>query len=123
MVTSRPESGAPLPKGWPRRIRSAVVQAISLAHFSLTVCRGWAAKSLDVGIRLRCENDRLRQELALVEEESRIKDARMQRISPQRRPHYPATERLAILELRAAHGWSVAQTAERFLVTPATVAS
>jgi len=32
-------------------------------------------------------------------------------------------ERLAVLELRAARGWSVAQTAERFFVTEATVAS
>jgi len=32
-------------------------------------------------------------------------------------------ERLAILELRAAHGWPQAQTAERMLVTPATISS
>jgi len=62
-------------------------------------------------------------ELTQHREECRIKDARMQRIRAQRRPHYPPMEPLAILELRAAHGWSVAQTAERFLVTPATVAS
>jgi transposase len=30
-------------------------------------------------------------------------------------------ERLAIVELRAALGWSAAQTAERFVVTEATV--
>jgi hypothetical protein len=32
-------------------------------------------------------------------------------------------ERLAILQLRAAQGWSAAQTAKRFLVQPATIAS
>src|SRR5258706_10091991 len=32
-------------------------------------------------------------------------------------------ERLAILELRAARGWSQAQTARRLLVTPLTIAS
>ena len=53
----------------------------------------------------------------------RIKDARMLRIPAQRRPHYPPTERLAILELRAARAWSMAQTARRMLVTTATVAS
>ncbi|MEE9246160.1 MAG: helix-turn-helix domain-containing protein, partial [Gemmatimonadota bacterium] len=37
-------------------------------------------------------------------------------------PNQP-TERLAILELRAARGWSLEQTAERMLVTPNTVAS
>jgi transcriptional regulator with XRE-family HTH domain len=47
----------------------------------------------------------------------------MEQISPHRRPHYAPIERMAILELRAARGWSAAQTAERFLVTPATIAS
>ncbi len=32
------------------------------------------------------------------------------------------TERMAILELRAARGWSTQQTADAFLVTPATIA-
>ena len=61
--------------------------------------------------------------MALLREELRIKDARLERVPPHRRPHYPAVERLAILELRAARGWSAAQTAERFFVTAATVAS
>ena len=47
----------------------------------------------------------------------------MARIAPQRRPHYTPTERLAILELRAARGWSLAQTARAFLVTAETIAS
>jgi transposase InsO family protein len=47
----------------------------------------------------------------------------MRRIPAQRRPHYPPNERLAILELRAARGWSQAQTARKLLVTPLTIAS
>jgi len=47
----------------------------------------------------------------------------MLRIPAQRRPHYPPIERLAILELRAARGWSMSQTARHLLVTPVTVAS
>ncbi len=35
----------PLPKGWPRTIRSAVIHAISLAQFSLTHSRSWAANN------------------------------------------------------------------------------
>jgi len=31
----------PLPRGWPRRVRSAVVQVISLARTSLTLTHGW----------------------------------------------------------------------------------
>jgi transposase InsO family protein len=47
----------------------------------------------------------------------------MARIPGHRRPYYQPTERLAILELRAARGWALEQTAERMLVTPVTVAS
>ena len=113
----------PLPKGWPRRARSAVIHAISLAHFSLTYTRSWAANSINARIRLKQEADRLRQEIALLRDEIRIKDDRMERIPAQRRPHYLAIERLAILELRAARGWSLSQTARRMLITTATVSS
>jgi hypothetical protein len=44
-------------------------------------------------------------------------DTRTAQIPPQRRPHYPVHERMAILELRAARGWSLKQTADTFLVT------
>ena len=59
----------------------------------------------------------------MLREEVRIKNARISKIDPQKRPHYPAVERLAILELRAARGWSATQTTKAFLVTPATIAS
>jgi hypothetical protein len=104
-------------------VRSGVLHAISLAHFSLTYTRSWAANSWNARIRLKQENDRLQAELALLREEMRIKDARMLRVPAQRRPHYPPTERLAILELRAARGWSRSQTARCLLVTTATVCS
>ena len=122
----RPQSACaalPLPKSWPRRVRSAVIRTISLAQISLTHARSVAANSVNARIRLKQDNDRLRQEILLLREESRIKDMRMEQIPAQRRPHYPPVERLAILELRAARGWSLAQTAKRFLITPVTVAS
>ena len=34
----------PLPRNWPRRVRSVVIHAISLAHFSLICSRGRAAR-------------------------------------------------------------------------------
>ena len=71
----------PLPKGWPRFMRSAVIQAISLAYCSLTFTRSYAANSINARIRLKQENDRLRQEVALLIEEMRIKDSRMERIA------------------------------------------
>jgi predicted RNA polymerase sigma factor len=66
---------------------------------------------------------RLETQVALLGEELRIKDARMARIAPRARPHYPPCERLAILMLRAVAGWNAAETARRFLVTATTIAS
>ena len=60
----------------------------------------------------------LQHEFALFGEEIRIKDAHMAPIPAQRRPYYPPVERMAVLELRAARGWSLQQTAEMFLDQP-----
>jgi transposase-like protein len=113
----------PLPKGWQGCVKSAVLHAIALAHYAIVHARAWAADSINARVRLAAENDRLQAECALLREELRIKDARTAQITPQRRPHYPVHERMAILELRAARAWSLKQTADTFLVTPATIAS
>ena len=62
----RSNGQVPLPKGWPRTIRSAVIHAISLT---------------------RC--DRLRQDVAILIKEMRIKDARMLQITAERMGHVP----------------------------------
>src|SRR5262245_19697384 len=103
-----PFHSLPLPRGWPRRVRSAVVQVISLARTSLTLTQGWAAESLSPEMRRRAEEDRLQQEIQLRREEINIKHARMEQIEAHRRSYYPPTHRLAILELRAARGWTLA---------------
>ena len=54
-----------------------------MAHFSVTFARSVAANSINARIRLKAENSRLRQEIAFLVEEGRIKDARMDRISAQ----------------------------------------
>jgi hypothetical protein len=96
---------------------------ISLAQFTVAYTRGGAANSINARMRLRTGRDRVNQELAQLREELRIKDARMARINPHRRPHYPPTERMAILELRAARGWSLEETALVLYVTAPTIAS
>jgi hypothetical protein len=113
----------PLPRGWPSRVKSAMLHVISLAQFALAYTRGWAVNSQVARVRLKANNERLRQQIALLTEEIRIKDARMKRIAPPSRPHYTPTERMAILELRAARAWSTQQAADVFLVTAATIAS
>jgi hypothetical protein len=59
----------------------------------------------------------------MLREELRIKDARMAAVLPHRRPHYPPIMRMAILELKAARGWNLAQASQRFLVEPSTIAA
>jgi hypothetical protein len=110
-----------LPMGWQDCVKSAVLHAIALAHYAIVYARAWATDSIHARVRLAAENDRLHEECALLREELRIKDTRMAQIAPQRRPHYGPLERMAILELRAARGWFLKQTADTFLVTPATV--
>ena len=112
-----------LPKGWQDCVKSAVLHTIALAHYAIVYARAWAADSINARVRLAAENDRLHEACALLREELRIKDTRITQIAPQRRPHYGPYERMAILELRAARGWSAKQTADTFLVTPAMIAA
>ena len=112
-----------IPKNWTRSIQAAMLQAIALAQYALAYTRNCAADSPNERMRLAAQDDQLEQEIALQREELRIKNARMARIPASRRPHYEPTERLAILELRAARAWSLAQTARVFQITEATVAS
>ena len=108
---------------WPAGVKSAILHVISLAQFATAHTRSWAANSLNARVRLKAENGRLQEEVRLLCEEIRIKDARMARSLRTAGPHYPPTERMAILELKAARGWSLEQTAKTFLVTAATIAS
>ena len=70
---------------------------------------------------MTAENNGLNQEVQLLREELRIKD--FARIDPRRRPYYPSAERMAILEPKAARGWSLAQAARALLVEPETMAA
>src|SRR5271166_1902988 len=110
-----------LPKDWTRSIQAALVHVMALAHYAIVSTRSWAADSVNARVRLKAKADTLEQEVELLREELRIKDGRLIRIPPQRRPHYQPTERLAILELRATRGWSLAQTAKVFAVTTTTI--
>jgi len=111
----------PVPTGWAKNVKSAVLHVISLANLAIVAARGWTANSLDARVRLSGENDRLQQEVQLLREELRIKDARLAKIDPRHRPCYPPVERMAILELKAARGWSLAQTARVFLIEAETI--
>ncbi len=112
-----------MPSSWPKHAKVATLHVISLAHFALIQVRGWAANSPIHRVRLAAERDQLNGEVAMLREEIRIRDARMAALVPHRRPHYPPSERMAILQLMAARCWSKAQAGRRFLVTDERVAS
>ena len=89
----------PLPKDWINSVKTGILHAISLAHVVIIYARGFGTNIRDARMRLSSELKQAKNEIALLQEEIRIKDARMSKIDPQSRPHYPATERLSILEL------------------------
>ena len=110
MKSPHPElSSLALPRGWPAQVKTSLLSAISMAHLALVHTCGWAAESVNPRLRRAAELQRAQAEVALLREELRIKDGRMQAVPAQRRPHYPPIERMAILELKAARGWSLAQ--------------
>jgi putative transposase len=73
--------------------------------------------------RLTAELDRAHTEIALLKEELDIKDDRWSRLAPRRRPYYKAVQRMRILELKAARGWSYEQAARAFLINEQTLRS
>ena len=100
-----------------------MVSLMAMAHYALVSVRGWAVNSRIHRVRLQAQVEMACQEIALLAEERRIKDARMQRIPAHQRPHYTPQERLAIMELKAVRNLSSTQTASRFLVGQPTIAS
>ncbi len=111
-----------MPRRWPGCVKSAVLQTISLAHLAIVHARGRAADAVNPRARQAAEIERLQAEVGLLREELAVKDARLARILPHRRPHYTPIERMRILELKAARGWSAAQTARAFLIDQQTIA-
>ncbi len=124
-----PETTAPelprlaIPNGWTASIKAAMLHVISLAQYAMAYTRSWAANSPNERIRLKGKVDERDQQNAALREIDRIKGARMARIPPAQRPRYEPAERLAILELRAAQCWSIAETARVFQVTEPTISS
>ena len=96
MPTTKP---IPLPKHWTKHLRSGVLHAFSLAQAALTYAWGRAAQKSS-SRSAQAEIDRLRAEIAHLNEELAIKDSRWRRHSPRRRPHYGPVQRMQILRLR-----------------------
>ena len=87
-----------MPKRWTRSVQAALLHVIALAKYAIIFTRSWAADSSSQRVRLTAKCDQLEQEVTLLREKLRIKDARTARIPAAQRPHYQPTERLAILD-------------------------
>lgn len=122
-MTTQSAPTIPLPKAWNSHVKSAVLHAISLAQYATCYTRGWAADGCNPRVHQQANVDRLNQEVVLLQDQLRIITLRLKSIPARSRPQYKPTERMAILELKAARGWSLKQTADEFVVTPATIAS
>jgi transposase InsO family protein len=123
MPSTASSPAAPLPNHWSHSIQAALLHVIALAKRALVHTHAWAAESSNPSIREAGQRDQERQEITHWREIDRIKDTRWADIPANKRPHCRPTARLAILEMRAARGWSLAQTAMVFLVSTGTVAS
>jgi hypothetical protein len=47
----------PLPSGWAKNVKSAIMHVISLAQYAIAASRGWAANSINARVRLAADND------------------------------------------------------------------
>jgi transcriptional regulator with XRE-family HTH domain len=112
----------PLPRNWSSHVKSAVLHAISLASAVFTYARSRAATSCTRLARLQAELSAAKTEIALLREEISLKDERFSRVPAHERPFYRPIERMRILNLRAARGWSSKKTAEVFLLNEQTIA-
>ena len=70
----------PVPSGWPKNVKSAVLHVVSLAQYAIVATRGWAADALNPRARQAAAMDRLTNEVALLQKELRIKDARIAKL-------------------------------------------
>ncbi len=87
----------PLPKGWSKSVRHAVLNVIGLVRVAMLAGREFLIQN---GHVLEAHVHRLETEVALLREELRITGTRMARIAPQRRPQYPPVERMAARNAR-----------------------
>jgi transposase InsO family protein len=85
---------------------------------ALTIAHSRCARS-----RLATELERADNEIALLKEDLAIKDARWSRVPPRRRPHFTPIQRMRILQVKAARGWSCEQAADSFMIDEQTLRS
>ncbi len=74
------EAKIPIPKGWNKRVQSAILQAISLGRHCFVSIVARMANSPNAVDRIVAENEHLKHEVESLRVELRLKDARMARL-------------------------------------------
>ena len=87
VIMDSPSKCFPLPKNWRQSVKTAVLHIISLAHVAVVHTRCLFVNSPNARTSLAGDLRGSLDEIALLEEELRIKDARMAMIHAHRRPH------------------------------------
>lgn len=77
----------PLPKAWKQSIKSAVICTLSLALKTITLALAHSSDSDHLPVRMAAQLKRLKMDNAQLKEIIEIKDARMIRLDPKRRPY------------------------------------
>ena len=73
---------ADFPAAWPECFRPAMLHVVSLAQWAIIHARSWCTDTKIARVRLASELDQARNEVMVLKEEIRIKDARMARCQP-----------------------------------------
>ncbi len=96
MASHCSEKVIPLPRGWTKRVKSALIQSVSLAATALSLAYGRTSSSKSARDQHATELDRATAEIALLKEELDIKDARWSRLPSRRRPYYLPVQRMRL---------------------------
>ena len=113
----------PLPESWPDNVKRAMNKALQLARFDIIRVRGEVDYDYRTEVRLKAENDKLRNELALERDYNDILISRFRQIPAKKRPNYTPVDRMRVLNHKAARGWNLKQASEKFLIDSQTLSS
>jgi len=80
-LVQKPLPKIPLPQGWSDMTLLALLHITTLARLAILNARQWPDGSECDGLRLRADNDRIKCEIALLERELAVKDARFNRLT------------------------------------------
>ena len=92
-MSDQPSPDIPLPSGWARNVRTAVLHVISPARYAIVALRDWAVNGISARVRVTADSDRLKQEIQLFHQESlgrHLRPTAQPTDRPARRPGPPA---------------------------------